>query len=278
MIHRDDYWRRAEEGAAFLAELGLGPADVVLQCGSGLHQLAELLLPESRRVPLHDIPHMPGTSVVGHGREAVFGTLGSARLLVLTGRLHLYEGYSPEIAAFPAALAKACGASLYIATNAAGALNQHMRTGELMLHTDFINFQGDNAIAHIQADEPMARFIDPKPAYNLTASGILARHLHGAGAGVHEGVYVSVRGPLYETRAELYMLRSFGADAIGMSTVPEITVCNFFALPAIGLSVITNECFNPAPVTHGDVLAASQAAIPKLAAGLRSFIENPGEA
>jgi purine-nucleoside phosphorylase len=147
--------------------------------------------------------------------------------------------------------------------------------GELMLHTDFINFQGDNALAHLKTDSAAERFVDPKPAYEPEASALLGRRLADAGARVHEGVYVGVRGPIYETRAELAMLRSFGADAIGMSTVPEVALCQFLRLPAVGVSVITNECFGTAPVSHDEVVSGSQAAIPLLAKGVRAFLDQP---
>jgi purine-nucleoside phosphorylase len=275
MIQRRDYIARAEEAAAHLTAAGLGPADVVLQCGSGMAPLAALLLPDGKRLPMADVPHLPAPAVAGHGHEAVYGTVGNARLLVLGGRPHIYEGYSPEVAGFPAAVAKALGATLFIATNATGGLNQHLRAGDLMLHSDYINFQHDNALAHIATDNPAERFIDPKPSYNLTATALLGRHLAASGCTVHNGIYIAVRGPVFETRAEIYMLRSFGADAVAMSVVPEVTVCNFLALPCIGLSVITNECFGASGVSHEDVLIASQAVIPRLADGLRSFLIDP---
>lgn len=273
MIHRREYMQRADAAAAALTSAGLGPADVVLQCGSGIAPIADLLLPDGpKRMPLADVPHLPAPRVAGHGHEAVYGVVGNARVLVLTGRLHVYEGHSPEIAGFPAAVAKALGARLYIATNAAGGLNQHFAAGDAMIHSDFVNFQGDNAVAHIATDDAAERFVDPKPAYQPEASRAVGRHLAAAGLSVHEGVYVSVRGPLYETRAELYMLRSFGGDAIGMSTVPEISICCFLRLAAVGVSIITNECFAPDAVTHDAVVAGSVNAIPQLAAGLRAFL------
>lgn len=278
MIHAREYLARADEAAEYLREAGLGPADVVLQCGSGMARLAELLLPDGKRIEMRSVPHLPAPNVAGHGHEAVFGTVGGARLLVLTGRPHIYEGHGPETAGFPAAVAKSLGATLFIATNAAGGLNQHMRGGELMLHADFINFQGDNALAHLSTDNAAERFIDPKPAYNLTASATLARHLQAAGCGVHQGIYVAVRGPIFETRAEIYMLRSFGADAVAMSVVPEATVANFVKLPIIGLSVLTNECFSTGGVTHQEVLTAGEVVIPRLADGLRTFLTNPDSA
>jgi len=277
MIHRDEYWAQAQAAAAYLESKGLAPVDCVLQCGSGLSPLIEALggrhpqtLPA---VPLEKIPHLPGTAVRGHGKNAVLCEIGARRVLVFSGRLHLYEGHAPLTVAFPAAIAKACGAKLFIATNAAGALNQHMLTGEALLHSDFINYQQAYAIAELKCDDPAERFVDPKPAYDAQASLALGQALQSAGLKVHGGTYISVRGPLFETRAELMMLRSFGADAVGMSTVPELSMCHFLGLPCAGVSIITNECFSPGLVSHAEVLEQSLKAARKLGTGLRVFFE-----
>ena len=274
MIHRDEYWPQAQEAAGYLAGQAMCPADVVLQCGSGLSTLPDILAPEGKRISMDEMPHFPVATVTGHGKEAVYANIGGLRLLILNGRSHLYEGHDALRAGFPAALAKAVEAKLFIATNSAGALNQHFSTGSAMVHSDFINHQGDNALLHMQVDDPSERFLDPKPAYALEASSAMLDHLGEAGLDVHSGTYVAVRGPIFETTAELYMLRGFGADAIGMSTVPELTVCHFFKLPAIGVSVIANECFDPAPVSHEQVLKICRSQAPKLAAGIKMFLED----
>jgi purine-nucleoside phosphorylase len=212
-------------------------------------------------------------SVTGHGRDAVYGRIGDTGVLVLTGRIHIYEGHDPLTAGFPAAVARAAGARLLVITNAAGGLNQHYREGDLMVHRDFINFQHDNAMAHLETESVVERYVDPKPPYHLKASELVAQALVRTRLDVHYGVYIGVRGPIFETRAELAMMRSFGADAIGMSTIPEVTVAAFFGLPVVGISTITNECFGATGTDHAAVLAVSNRVAPKLSSGLTLFLE-----
>jgi purine-nucleoside phosphorylase len=294
VVERDAYWAQALEAAGYLQQRGCGAPLVAIQCGSGLAPLIAALWPDGPeaagggRCGFSAVPHLAAVGVAGHGTEVLWGDLvgreGPRRVLVFSGRLHLYEGHTPLTAAFPVAIAAALGCRLFLLTNAAGALNQHYALGDAMVQTDFINLQGDNPLAHLAcpptADtaEPgpsgiahLTRFVDPKPAYDPEASALLAGCLNAAGLAVHSGVYVALRGPLYETHAELVMLRGCGADAVGMSSVAELALCHFFRLPAVGVSIVTNECFSTAPVTHAAVVAASHAAAASLGAALRSF-------
>ncbi len=274
MQHRTDYWEKAQQAANFLLEhAGMEAVSQFVQCGSGLHSLIEAVLPDGKRIPMEDIPHFPPSRVPGHGRELIHGTVGGHKVMILAGRIHLYEGHDPLTAGFPAALASACGAQGFILTNAAGGLNQHFSQGSVMMITDFINFQGDNALAHLLTEDAGQRFIDPKPATDPRVSTALARQLQRAGLSVNQGTYIGVRGPIYETRAELAMMRSWGADAIGMSTIPELTVCHAFGLPAVGVSVITNECFKEAPVSHTEVVDIGAQVSPRLGQAIRRHIE-----
>jgi len=273
MIHITEYERRAAEAGEYLRNLGMGPADVVVQCGSGLAGIAEELLPGARRTELSQIPHMPETTVAGHGNEAVFGILHKTAVLILTGRFHLFEGHDPAVAGFPAALASALQARLFICTNAAGSLNKEMTPPAVMVHADFINHQGTNALAGLEFPEAGQRFLNPNPAYDPRAAEALSRCLAQAGLTVHRGIYIAVHGPIFETLAELAMLRSWGADAVGMSTVPEVTACHLCGLPVVGLSVLTNDCFNPQQTNHAEVLAVSRQAVPGIARALNSLSE-----
>lgn len=274
MQTRSAYWSSALETADYLRERsGFDSISQVIQCGSGLSSLIDALMPEGLRISMDDVPHFPVSRVPGHGREIITGEIGGRTVMILAGRIHLYEGHNPLEAGFPAVLARACEAERFILTNAAGGLNQHFRQGSVMLITDFINFQGDNAMAHLLTDNAAERFVDPKPATEVRASSELGRCLQQAGLGVNQGIYIGVRGPIFETRAELAMMRSWGADAIGMSTIPELTVCHAFGLPAVGISVITNECFSDAPVSHREVVDVGAQVSPKLGAALRGFIE-----
>ncbi|MCC7479046.1 purine-nucleoside phosphorylase [bacterium] len=271
------YMEQAAKAAAWLRQAGLVPADIVIQCGSGLSPLTHTLLDGIEGwlgVPMSDVPQLPQSAVAGHGREIIGAWIKGVRVLIVTGRVHLYEGHPAERCGFISAVAQASGAKLFILTNAAGGLNQHFRTGELMLHNDMINFQGEYAVAGLRTDDPAQRFIDPKPPYDLARSAQLGAALQQAGLTVHQGVYIGVRGPMYETRAELAMFRSFGADAIGMSSIPEISVCNLLKLPVCGLSLITNECFAPDPVSHEEVMSESRNAAARLGRALRRFVEN----
>lgn len=273
MIHRDEYWLKAEQAAGQLGQHGLYPADVAIQCGSGMAQLVDMLLPGAQRMDMDELPYLPAAAVTGHGKQVAHGTLGGNRVLVFTGRIHLYEGHTPEVAGLPAAIAKAAGAKLFIAINAAGALNQHFSPGSLMVHRDYLNFQGDSAMRYIKVEEMRERFLNPRPAYDMQAAAWLARACQQAGAQVHQGVYASVHGPVFETQAELAWLRSSGGDAVGMSTIPEVTICHFADLPVIAVSVITNSCFGDGKTSHQEVVAQAGKTVPILAAGLRGMLE-----
>jgi purine-nucleoside phosphorylase len=235
--------------------------------------LAEELLADAARLPLGDIPHLPAGTVAGHGKEAVWGQIGAYKALVLAGRLHLFEGHDAATAGFPAAIAKAAGARLFICTNAAGALHQDMHVGDVMVHASYINHQGDNAAACLEFPNSAERFVNPDPAYDQESSAVLARCLSGANLRVHRGTYLAVRGPVFETDAELRMMRAWGADAIGMSTVPEVVVCHIMKLPVVGLSVLTNKCLSGRHTTHAGVLAASGKAVPGVAQALSLLFE-----
>ena len=267
----------AERGAEALAEAGLLPVDIAVQCGSGMAQLGEMLLHKPEAVDMDAIRHLPAATVTGHGRQVLAGRVGDTRVLVWTGRVHLYEGHSPEVAGLPAAIAEAHGARAFIAINAAGGLSPQLRQGELMLHRDYLNFQGDNALAHLDCPDSSERFLDMRQAYDPALSDELELNLGAAAGGqVQHGVYAAVRGPVFETAAELAFLRSAGADAVGMSTVPEITICRWRRLPAAAVSVITNECAHPHGPEHWSILAAAERAIPILAQGLRRMLEDGG--
>jgi len=263
------------DAAAFLGQQMMYPADVVVQCGSGMAQLPRELLTGERRVEIGAIPNCPVAGVAGHGREAVYGLANGLRVMVFTGRVHLYEGYSALDAAFPAALAKALGAKLFIAANAAGGLEADLHAGEFMVHNGFINFQHDNPLAHLRTENCQERFVDPRPPYDPWCSRVLASHLVDTGAEAHRGVYIGVLGPAYETLAELHMLQRLGADAVGMSCIPEVLMCHFFKLPVVGVSIIANHCFNRETLTHDEVVQVAGNTVPLLSAALRRFLADP---
>ncbi|GEM_PF-1344769 len=275
MQHLDDYRAQAAAAAAFLDGRGMTPIDVVIECGSGLSGLATPLLADPLESPLSEIPRLAPAAVAGHGRDALWAKVGELGVLVLTGRVHLYEGHSSAQAGFPAAIASAAGARLLVLTNAAGALNAGYHVGDVMLHDGYLNHQGENPLQHLRIDDPAQRFVSPEPAYHPGVGDTLCVELQTVGLTVHRGVYLATRGPVFETQAELRMMRGWGADAVGMSTVPEVIVSHLCRLPVAALSVITNECFKPGGLTHAEVLAASGRAAPMLGHALESLLQKP---
>ena len=271
-MHVDQYLGQARDAATFLASRGIEDVEIVMQCGSGLSTMARKLLRTPRSVPLDEVPHLPAVSVTGHGQEAVFGRIGETGVLVMTGRIHFYEGHGMAAAGFQAAIAAACGARLFICTNAAGALDESCKRGSVVVHDDFINHMGDSPLFGMEFDDSRQRFVVPQPAYDPLISRRLGDSLQQAGATVHNGVYVAVRGPAFETWAELRMMRAWGGTVVGMSTVPEVIVCHLCRLPVVAVSLVTNECFSGGGASHQEVLAASAEMAPQLAQGIGEFI------
>ena len=245
--------------------------------GSGLGPLADEV-ENATVVPYGEIPHFAVSTVAGHAGQLVAGTLEGVGVAVMRGRVHLYEGYSLQQITFPVRTLRRLGAEVLIITNAAGGLNPIYRPGDLMALKDHINLPGLAGMSPlIGADEPElgVRFLDMTDQYD---GALRARALDlGADLGVpiHEGVYVVVAGPSFETRAELRFLRQIGADAVGMSTVPEVIVARHERMRVLGISVITNTA-DPdavvADVSHVGVLSVAERAASGLAAIVRGVL------
>jgi purine-nucleoside phosphorylase len=247
--------------------------------GSGLGPLADEVQ-DPTVVPYAEIPHFAVSTVSGHAGQLVGGTLEGVPVAVLRGRVHFYEGYSLQQVTFPVRTLRRLGAELLIITNAAGGLNPSYRAGDLMALTDHINLPGlagQNPL--IGSDEPElgVRFLDMTDQYD---GALRARALElGAELNlrIHQGVYVVVAGPSFETRAELRYLRLIGADAVGMSTVPEVIVARHERMRVLGISVITNTA-DPdavvADVSHEGVLSVAERAGTGLAAIIRGILRS----
>lgn len=212
--------------------------------GSGLGPLADLVQ-NPDIIPYSAIPHFPVSTALGHKGDLLLGTISGVELMVMQGRFHLYEGYSPAQLAFPVRVMHRLGVTTLILTNAAGGLNQDFRVGDIMLIEDHISLPGlagFNPLRGINQEAFGERF----PALNRTYTPHLtqtamkqARHL---GLTLQRGVYVYVSGPCFETPAEIRMLRGFGADAVGMSTVPEAMIARHAGMDVLAFSTITNLC------------------------------------
>jgi purine-nucleoside phosphorylase len=245
--------------------------------GSGLGALADACTPLAS-LPFGDIPHLAVPSVEGHQGRLVLGTMAGVPLALLQGRLHLYEGYSAAEAAFPVRLLCWLGVRSLLLTNAAGAIRQDLRPGDLLLVTDHLNLSGSHPLVGPNDERVGPRFPDMSHAYSQSLGALLKACATQLAIPLKEGVYAMVRGPSYETPAEVRMLRTLGADCVGMSTVPEVLVAAQQGVPVVALSCIANLAagLSRTPLTHADVQATSGGAVATLARLLTVFL--PGAA
>ena len=239
--------RRIETAAAAIrAQLAAEPAiaapQLGLVLGSGLGAVVDLLDAAPRlRIPYGDIPEVPVSGVAGHAGELVAGMVGGRPVLVLSGRVHAYEGYTHREVTILLRAAFQVGLRTVVLTNAAGGLNPAFEPGELMLVTDHINLSGDNPLFGPNIDALGPRFPALTDAYDPDLADRARAAAQRAAVHLHEGVYVMLPGPNYETRAELRMLRGLGADAVGLSTVLEVIVARHAGVRVLAFSLITNK-------------------------------------
>jgi purine-nucleoside phosphorylase len=230
--------------------------------GSGLGGLAKQIA-GGAAIPFGDIPQFPSATVAGHAGALIAGRLAGRPLLALAGRFHIYEGHDVRLAAFPVRVMHALGAQTVIVSNAAGGVRRTFRPGDLMVIDDHINLMFRNPLVG-PVEQGETRFPDMSAPYDRELQAVAREVALDAGIPVQQGVYAGLLGPAYETPAEVRMLERIGADAAGMSTVPEVIVARALEMRVLGLSCITNlACgLSPTPLSHEDVLVvATQAAV-----------------
>jgi purine-nucleoside phosphorylase len=239
------------------AEPSLAAPQLGLVLGSGLGAVVDLLDPAPRlHIPYRDLPEVPVSGVAGHAGELVAGMVDGRPVLVLSGRVHAYEGYSHREVTILLRATFQVGLLTVVLTNAAGGLNPAFEPGDLMLITDHINLSGDNPLFGPNIDPLGPRFPALTDAYDPDIAARARAAAQRAGVDLHEGVYAMLAGPNYETRAELRMLRGLGADAVGMSTVPEVIVARHAGVRVLAFSLITNKATPEVEVgaTHQEVI------------------------
>jgi purine-nucleoside phosphorylase len=222
--------------------------------GSGLGGLSQSIA-DAVRIPFADIPGFPKTTIAGHEGAVIVGSLGGREVVASSGRFHMYEGHSAALAAFPVRVFHALGALELFVSNAAGGISPKLAVGDLMMISDHLNLMGANPLVG-EAQEGEIRFPDMTDAYNPGLRWVLRTTAEKLGITLREGIYAGLLGPSYETPSEVKMLRLLGADAVGMSTVPEVIVARALGMRVAGVSCITNAAagVTGSALSHAEVL------------------------
>jgi purine-nucleoside phosphorylase len=252
-------YERAERAAKFIRSRTERDVSVAVVLGSGLGAFVEDLK-ESTSIRYDEIPGFAQATVEGHAGRLVIGTAENRDLAAMQGRFHFYEGYSLEDVTFPIRVLKLLGVRTLILTNAAGSLNTEFTPGSLMVISDHINLMGVNPLIGPNDERFGPRFPDLSSTYDPGLQNIVIAEAKGMGLELRRGVYAALTGPSYETPAEIHMVRTLGADAVGMSTVPEAIVARHMDMQVIGISCITNLAagVSDRPVDHSQVIATGE--------------------
>ena len=256
---------KIDEAVNFLKGQIKAKPQIAIILGTGLSALGDKIR-NKLAIPYKEIPHFPVSTVPGHKGELVFGKIGAKDVVVMEGRFHYYEGYSPQEITFPVRVMRALGAKFLIISNAAGGLNPYFEPGDLMIIEDHINLMGINPLIGPNDDRLGPRFPDMCEPYDKKLIKLAEDTAQELKMRLFKGVYVALTGPNLETRAEYRFLRLIGADAVGMSTVPEVIVGVHSGFRIFGISVITDKCLPDAlkPVDFKEILEVANRAEPKL--------------
>lgn len=257
--------KQLEESTAYLKNKGFEAPELGIVLGTGLGKLvAEIENPIEAHY--NHIPFFPLATVEFHTGKLVYGSIAGKKVVVMQGRFHFYEGYDLIDVTYPIRVMHQLGIKNLFISNAAGAINPAFKKGDIMLLEDHINMQGGSPLAFKNVAEFGERFVDMGDPYDREMGKKIITIAQKEGVSLKKGVYVSVVGPQLETRAEYRMLKLLGADAVGMSTVPEVIVANHLKLPVLALSVLTDECDpdNLQPVNIAEILAIAAKTEPKM--------------
>jgi purine-nucleoside phosphorylase len=267
-------FERSERAAVAIVEQLGPPPSIAVVLGSGLGPLADRL--EDRKVVRYSsIPHFPTTTVEGHHGNLVAGSLDRARVIYLQGRFHYYEGHDLEAVTFPTRVLRRLGVETLVLTAATGGINLSYRPGDLMGLSDHLNLIGDNPLRGPNDARLGARFPDMSAVYSPRLRAIAQDEADALGFALHWGVYACLPGPSYETPAEIKMLRTLGADVVGMSTVPEAIVARHSGMEVLAFALVTNAAagVTGSPITHEEVLRAGVEAVPRLGGLIEAVVK-----
>ncbi len=232
-------WKKTQETVKFLKDKGFLDLDYGIILGTGLGNFTDNI-DISLRIAYKEIPNFPISTVSGHHGELIYGTIGVKKVLALRGRFHYYEGWSLKEATFPVRVMKYLGIDNIIVSNASGGVNPNFKTGDIMLISDHINMMPEHPLHGANDKRFGPRFVDMHEPYSLDMLIHIENIVRKQGIKVQKGIYLALQGPTFETPAEYGMVRRLGADAVGMSTVPEVIVAKHMGMSVLGISVITD--------------------------------------
>jgi purine-nucleoside phosphorylase len=268
-----NYLNQISEAASFIRSQYIGEASIAIILGTGLGHLGDQINVE-REIDYADIPHFPISTVESHSGKLIFGELSGKKVMVMRGRFHYYEGYSMQEVTFPVRVMKKLGVKTLLVSNASGGLNPDQEVGDVMIIRDQIDLFPESPLRGKHFEEFGPRFPDMSDAYCADLTAIALGFAHANNFRVHTGVYAGVQGPNLETPAEYKYIRSIGADAVGMSTVPEVIVARQMGIEVFGLSAITDLGVEGKihAITMADVIAAAAKAEPVMAAIIKEVV------
>jgi purine-nucleoside phosphorylase len=263
-----------KETITFLKENGITNPEIGIVLGTGLGKLVDEISIE-KEIPYVDIPHFPQATVEFHSGKLIYGELSNKKVIVMSGRFHLYEGYNAWEVTYGIRTIHGLGIKNLLISNAAGAINLNYKKGDLMLIEDHINLQGSSPLAFQGANTFGNIFADMLEPYSKEMNSKIIQVAKTENILLHQGVYASVLGPQLETRAEYRMLQILETDAVGMSTVPEVIVAKQLNLPCAAISVLTDECDpkNLQPVDIAEIIAIAGEAEPKMITLFKELIK-----
>lgn len=262
-----------EESARFIKERIRFTPSIGIILGTGLGALVDEIEID-RVIPYEEIPYFPVSTVETHKGNLVLGHIAGRPVVVMQGRFHYYEGYDLKQVTFPVRVMKRLGAQVLLVSNAAGGMNRNMKRGDLMLITDHINLLGDNPLRGPNDPELGPRFPDMSSVYDRELRELALQIALEKGIYLHQGVYVALSGPNLETPAEYRFLITIGADAVGMSTVPEVIVAKHAGMRVFGISCITDLAIDGVvePVSFEEIVNAAKEAEPKMTLIIRELV------
>ncbi|RMZ58015.1 purine-nucleoside phosphorylase [Chryseobacterium nematophagum] len=264
-----------KQTADFIRNIIQDTPDFAIVLGSGLGKLQDEV------TPLHileykDIPHFPQTTVVGHGGKLIYGILENKKVLMMSGRFHYYEGHSMETVIFPIRVFHLLGIKNLILSNASGGVNPNYKVADIVILKDHINMMPEHPLRGKNIDELGPRFVDMSEPYNKQMINIAEQVAQNNSIKIHQGIYVALQGPTFETPAEYGMIKAIGGDMVGMSTVPEVIVAKHMGMEVFGISIIT-DLGGPdiaLAVSHEEVLNAANKAMPNIIQVVKGLVTN----